>query len=152
RVEAVEAVGNRLEADDEGRVRAVPTDECEEIPCGVVFRSVGYLGTGVPGTPFDARTGTIPNEGGRVLDPSRALGPGLYCPGWSKRDATGGIGTNKKDATETVDPLLEDALAERLPARSEHTLDELLAERGVDVVTYAGWELIDAVEKRRGEP
>src|SRR5262249_55945973 len=40
RVEAVEAVGNRLEADDEGRVRAVPTDECEVIPCGVVFRSV----------------------------------------------------------------------------------------------------------------
>ena len=28
----------------------------------------------------------------------------------------------------------------------------MLAERGVDVVTYAGWEAIDAVERGLGEP
>jgi ferredoxin--NADP+ reductase len=151
RVEAVEVVKNRLE-DDEGRVRAVPTDEREVIPCGVVFRSVGYLGAGVQGAPFDDRTGTIPNEGGRVLGAHGAPVPGLYCAGWIKRGATGVIGTNKKDATETVDHLLEDVRAGRLPAGSEGSLDDLLAERGVEVVSYSGWERIDAVEKGRGEP
>jgi ferredoxin--NADP+ reductase len=62
------------------------------------------------------------------------------------------IGTNKKDATETVQMLLEDAREDRLP-RSEATADaivELLAERGADPVLYAGWEAIDAVERARG--
>ena len=122
------------------------------IPCGIVFRSVGYRGTTIPGTPFDERSGTIPNEGGRVLDATGAPVRGLYCAGWIKRGPTGVIGTNKKDATETVDHLLEDARAGRLPARGDGTFDELLARRGVEVVSYAGWESIDAVEKARGEP
>ena len=152
RVEAVEIVRNRLEADGRGSVRAVPTEEREVVPCGIVFRSVGYRGTGIPGTPFDERSGTIPNDGGRVLDASGAPVPGLYCAGWIKRGPTGVIGTNKKDATETVDHLLEDARSGRLAARGGGTLDELLARRGVEVVSYTGWQSIDAVEKARGEP
>jgi ferredoxin--NADP+ reductase len=31
------------------------------------------------------------------------------------------------------------------------TIDALLAERGVEMVTYEGWERIDAVERARGE-
>src|SRR5215208_3433429 len=64
RVEAVEVVHNRLELDERGRIVAVPTDERETIPCGIVFRSVGYKGVALPGVPFDERTGTIPNEHG----------------------------------------------------------------------------------------
>ena len=37
--------------------------------------------------------------------------PGVYAAGWIKRGPTGVIGTNKKDAVETVDHLLEDARA-----------------------------------------
>jgi ferredoxin--NADP+ reductase len=151
-VEAVEIVRNRLEPDADGRVRAVPTDERERIPCGVVFRSVGYHGIELPGVPFDERTGTLPNENGRVLDANGAPIRGLYCAGWIKRGPTGVIGTNKKDATETVDLLLEDAREGVLrpsdvPARR---IDELLADRGVDVVMYRGWEAIDALERERG--
>jgi ferredoxin--NADP+ reductase len=152
RVEAIEIVHNRLEADADGNVRAVPTDEREVIPCGLVFRSVGYRGVGIPGAPFDERSGTMPNAGGRVLDESGRPIPGAYCAGWIKRGPTGVIGTNKKDATETVDGLLEDARGGALPARSGGSLDEILAERGSRVVTYTGWEAIDAVEKARGEP
>jgi len=152
RVEAVEIVRNRLEADEGGRVRAVPTDEREVISCGLVFRSVGYRGVGVPGAPFDERAGTMPNDGGRVLDEHGEPIPGVYCAGWIKRGPTGVIGTNKKDATETVDLLLEDARAGRLPSRSGEDLEGILAGRGAEVVTYAGWEAIDAVEKARGEP
>jgi ferredoxin--NADP+ reductase len=131
----------------------VSTDERETIPAGIVFRSVGYHGVPLPEVPFDPKTGTIPNAGGRILDSSGAPIPGLYAAGWIKRGPTGVIGTNKKDATETVDLLLEDARAGRLAApQSDVTLDALLAERGVEAVMYAGWEAIDAIERGRGEP
>jgi ferredoxin--NADP+ reductase len=153
RVEAVELVQNRLEPDDRGSVRAVSTDERETIPAGIVFRSVGYHGVPLPDVPFDPATGTIPNAGGRVLDASGEPIPGLYAAGWIKRGPTGVIGTNKKDATETVDRLLEDARARRLPAsRGDGTLDALLEERGIEAVMYAGWETIDTLERSRGEP
>jgi ferredoxin--NADP+ reductase len=152
RVEGAEIVRNRLEPDGRGSVRAVATEEREVLPCGIVFRSVGYRGMGISGVPFDESSGTIPNAGGRVLDESGAPIPGLYCAGWIKRGPTGVIGTNKKDATETVELLLEDARAGRLPARGEGTIDDLLAGRDAEVVLYAGWEAIDAVERSRGEP
>src|SRR5438874_1335231 len=101
-VEGIELVRNELDAND----RAVPTDEHETLSCGLVFRSVGYHGVGLPGVIFDEKSGTIPNEGGRIE-------PGVYCAGWIKRGPTGVIGTNKKDATETVELLLEDAAAGR---------------------------------------
>jgi ferredoxin--NADP+ reductase len=143
RVEGVELVRNELDAND----RAVATDEREMLPCGLVFRSVGYRGVELPEVAFDAVSGTIPNEGGRVE-------PGVYVAGWIKRGPTGVIGTNKKDATETVDLLLEDAAAGRLRANPEATaaaVDELLAERGIPVVEYAGWTSIDEVERGAGE-
>ena len=152
RVEAVEIARNRLEPDASGSVRAVATDEREVIPCGVVFRSVGYRGVALPDVPYDERTGTIPNDGGRALGADGAVVAGLYCAGWIKRGPTGVIGTNKKDATETVELLLEDARAGRLVPRSGESVDDLLAERGVYVVMYRGWESIDATEKARGEP
>jgi ferredoxin--NADP+ reductase len=151
RVEGIEIVRNRLESDDRGRVRAVPTDEREVIPCGIVFRSVGYHGVALPGVPFDEGAGTMPNDGGRVLSENGEPIPGLYCAGWIKRGPTGVIGTNKKDATETVDRLLEDARAGVLPEPVGGSIEALLAERGVEVVTSAGWEAIDALERARGE-
>jgi ferredoxin--NADP+ reductase len=152
RVGAVEIVRNRLEADASGRVVAVATDEREVIPCGIVFRSVGYHGVPLPGLAYDERTGTIPNQAGRVLDVDGRRLPGVYAAGWIKRGPTGVIGTNKKDATETVALLLEDARNGALPDRAGDGIDELLAERGVEVVMYMGWEAIDAAERGAGEP
>ena len=152
RVEAIELARNRLEADESGRVRAVQTDEHETIPCGIVFRSVGYHGVALPGVPYDERSGTIPNAAGRVLGESGTPLPGIYCAGWIKRGPTGIIGTNKKDGTETAEALLEDARAGGLVPRSgDGGIEALLAERGLEFVTYAGWERIDAVEKAAGE-
>ena len=142
RVEAVEVVRNEL-VDQ----RAVATDERELIECGLVFRSVGYHGVPLPDVPFDPRTGTIPNAGGRVLDAGGEPIPGLYAAGWIKRGPTGVIGTNKKDATETVERLLADAREGRLSREDGDVLD-LLGEH----VTYAGWEAIDRAEKAAGEP
>ena len=143
RVEGIELIRNELDAN----ARAVPTAEHETLACGLVFRSVGYHGVELPGVRFDAASGTIPNEGGRVE-------PGVYCAGWIKRGPTGVIGTNKKDATETVELLLEDAAAGRLEPKPEATaaaVDALLAERGLSVVEYAGWTAIDELERAAGE-
>jgi ferredoxin--NADP+ reductase len=154
RVEAVELVRNELVPDERGRIRAVPTEEREVIGCNIVFRSIGYRGVGVPGVPFDEQAGVIPNEEGRVISGDGDCLAGVYCAGWIKRGPTGVIGTNKKDATETVNLLLEDARAGALPNTSappERVL-ELLDERGVEVVAYGGWEAIDELERGRGEP
>ncbi len=150
RVEAIEVVRNELVADADGRIRAVPTDEREVIPCGIVLRSVGYRGTAMPGVPFDEERETIRNDCGRVLGDDGAPLPGVYCTGWIKRGPSGVIGTNKKDATETVELLLEDAAAGLLPGRSHRDVADLLSEKGVTPVTYAGWQAIDAAECARG--
>jgi ferredoxin--NADP+ reductase len=147
KVEAVELVRNELV---DGR--AMPTDVRETVECGIVFRSVGYRGVSVPGVPFDERTGTLPNDRGRVLNADGSPLPGVYCAGWIKRGPSGVIGTNKKDATETVELLLEDARNGALPARSGGDLERLLEERAVPHVLYDGWEAIDARERALGEP
>jgi ferredoxin--NADP+ reductase len=154
RVEGIELVRNQLQADEQGRVRAVPTEERFLLPCSIVFRSIGYHGLPIPGAPFDEERGIMPNAGGRVLDGEGRPIPGVYCAGWIKRGPTGVIGTNKKDAAETVELLLADARGGRLPAKetSAAAVDALLAERGLRVVSYAGWEAIDALERARGEP
>ena len=152
RVEGVEIVQNELVAEGE-RISARATDRRETIPAGIVFRSVGYRGVALPDLPFDAARGTLLNDGGRVLDESGEPLAGVYCAGWIKRGPTGVIGTNKKDATETVKLLLEDAAAGRLAGAAEpRDLAEVLAERGGEPVLYAGWEEIDRVEKAAGEP
>jgi ferredoxin--NADP+ reductase len=133
----------------------VPTEEHEVLPCGIVFRSVGYRGIPIPNVPFDEERGTMRNAGGRVLDDHGEPVAGLYCTGWIKRGPTGIIGTNKKDATETVDLLLEDVRSGVLPRHEEtsaEVVDALLADRGAAVVAYGGWEAIDMAERDRGEP
>jgi ferredoxin--NADP+ reductase len=136
--------------EQEGGLRACTTDTIEELSCGVVFRSIGYKGIPLEGLPFDERGGVIPNEGGRITGQA-----GEFVVGWIKRGPTGIIGTNKRDAQETVDALLADLDAGRLNEPAQPTRDaieELLAERAPDHVTYAGWEAIDALEKAAGEP
>jgi ferredoxin--NADP+ reductase len=148
KVESIELVRNRLE-DRDGRLVAVATDEHETFECGLVFRSVGYRGIGLPDVPFDESRGTIHNEGGRVVGEART-----YCAGWIKRGPTGIIGTNKKDATETVALLLEDVAEGRLAHRDEVTpeaVEAVLAERGARAVLYAGWTSIDELERAAGE-
>jgi ferredoxin--NADP+ reductase len=126
------------------------------LPCSIVFRSVGYRGVALPDLPFDAARGTIRNDRGRVLDDEGKQLCGVHCAGWIKRGPSGVIGTNKKDATETVDLLLEDARAGLLPGREAGAdaaaVERLLLERGVDFVEYRGWEAIDLHERTAGEP
>jgi ferredoxin--NADP+ reductase len=152
RVESVELVRNRLEEHD-GRHVAVPTGERETLACGLVFRSVGYRGVSIPGVPFDEARATIRNDRGRILDDEGAPVTGLYAAGWIKRGPSGIIGTNKRDATETVELLLADVREGRLAPKgaSPESLQTLLAERGTRVVLYDGWSSIDEHERTAGD-
>ena len=155
KVEAVTVGKNELVADETGTLRAKDTGERETIECGLVLRSVGYKGQGVEGVPFDERRGVIPNEAGRVIDPeSGEQVRGHYVAGWIKRGPSGVIGTNKKDAQDTVDSLIADTEAGKVheEASDAGAVAEWLAERAPDHVTYTGWEAIDRAEKERGEP
>ncbi len=147
---------NRLVAGDDGRVRAEATGETEDIACGLVLRSIGYRGTPLAGIPFDDRRGLIRNEAGRVVNDDGVC-RGEYVVGWIKRGPTGVIGTNKKDAADTVAKILADAEAGALgapdPGLSEpDAVAAWLSERAPDHVTWSGWEMIDAYEASLGEP
>jgi ferredoxin--NADP+ reductase len=166
RLGAVELVRNELVPAPGGGLRAQPTDERETITAGLAFRAIGYRGIPLPGVPFDERSAVIPNEAGRVLDPeTRAPLPGEYVVGWIKRGPSGVIGTNKRDAQETVDAILADlaSLSDRngaSPGRdATHiprspdaaSVEALLRARQPDLVTYDGWESIDRHERALGE-
>lgn len=150
RVERIVLMKNRLVAGHGGDVKAESTGETESIPVGLVFRSVGYLGTGLPELPLDAKRGIIPNSGGRVIRDG-APSPGEYVVGWIKRGPSGVIGTNKPDAVESMDQLLGDLADGALAApQTSAGVDRLLAARGVRVVSWADWQRLDALEKSRG--
>lgn len=154
RVTAVRLVRNRLEADGRGGVRAVPTDEESVLPVGLLFRSVGYRGVAVRGLPFDEVRGVIPNTEGRVVEHegSHTYVDGVYVCGWIKRGPSGVIGTNKVDATQTVDHLLADAVSGRVTPASGSP-DQLLTAlrgRGVPSTDWSQWQQLDRVETERG--
>ncbi len=155
RVEGLIVGRNELYRDDSGAIRARDTGERELIECGLVFRSIGYRGVALDGAPFDHGRGLIPNEAGRVTDPqSGEQVGGHYAVGWIKRGPSGVIGTNKKDALETVGSILEDLEGGRVPEREPvaQSTQELLDERAGDHVTYLGWQAIDRAETAAGEP
>jgi ferredoxin--NADP+ reductase len=145
---------NRLVSTEDGRVLAEPTGEEEVIECGLVLRSIGYRGTRIPGIPFDERRGLIRNAGGRV-ETDEGICRGEYVVGWIKRGPSGVIGTNKKDAADTVARIAEDLEAGTLNEPVDPDRDAVLswlAERVPDLVTWEGWEAIDAYESSLGEP
>ncbi len=132
------------------------TGEFIDYPVQAVYRAVGYYGTPIDGIPFDASKGTIANVGGRVVDGGDVLS-GYYTTGWIKRGPVGLIGSTKSDAAETIGNLVEDA--ERLFAESEAGPEQLspdnvlslLKARGVPVVQWRDWEVLDAHERATGE-
>jgi len=153
RVEGIEVVRNELYRGNNGELRARATDDHEVIPADIVFRAIGYQGVSLPGVPFDPITATIPNDRGRVIDPLTGQSRvGEYAAGWIKRGPNGIIGTNKPDAQESVEMLLDDVRAQRLrrevlPAK---VFERFLAERQGEVVSFVDWKYLDEREVEKG--
>ena len=154
-VAAMRIVKNELYATDNGTLRPRATDQIEELPVGLVFRSVGYQGVPLPGVPFHEKWGVIWNEKGRVIDPeTKQPVAGLYAAGWIKRGPSGVIGTNKPDALETVQCMMED-LAKGLtlhPFQAQASAAEkLVRERKPNYVSWEDWKRLDEIEVSKGE-
>jgi ferredoxin--NADP+ reductase len=155
KVEGLKIETNRLVKDDAGNLRARGTGEFSEISIQLIFRSIGYKGTGFDGIPFDERAGIIPNQGGRVTEQDKGETVArLYVAGWIKRGPSGVIGTNKPDAIATVKCMLEDlpALEGAHEVTGDRDFAELLAQKSISYVTYADWQRIDQAEVERGKP
>jgi ferredoxin--NADP+ reductase len=155
RVVGMRLVRNVLVKGPGGALTAAPMGRYEDLPVELVFRSVGYRGVPLPGVPFDETAGIIPNAKGRVLHPSTLHPtPSLYVAGWIKRGPSGVIGTNKPDAAETAQAMLEDlesgAVTE--PAEpSPEAIERLLRERQPCLITFEDWKMLDALESERGK-
>ncbi|MFF0789173.1 FAD-dependent oxidoreductase [Streptomyces spiralis] len=132
----------------DGRGGVTGTERYEDVAAQLVLRSVGYRGVPLEGLPFNADTGTVPHQEGRVLRDG-AVAPGEYVAGWIKRGPTGVIGTNRPCAKETVASLLADAPALVRAQVPEDAVDVLRAE-GVEPVEWEGWQAIERAEAELG--
>ena len=154
RVAAMRLVRNELYATSTGALQPRATDRFEELPVGLVFRSVGYRGVPLPGVPFNESWGVILNDKGRVLDPdTKQPILGEYAAGWIKRGPTGVIGTNKPDAAETVECMFEDLARGAVlePTRPEAAAAEaLVRQRQPNYVSYTDWLKLNEIEVARG--
>ncbi|WP_298456527.1 FAD-dependent oxidoreductase [uncultured Cellulomonas sp.] len=136
------------------------TGEHHDWPVQAVYRAVGYFGSPLVDIPFDDAAGVIPNRAGRVVDVDGDVVAGVYATGWIKRGPVGLIGHTKSDATETVRHLVEDVLAGdggqapdlRTAVEPEpQAVTDFLTARGVPVVDWAQWQVLDAYERSLGE-
>ncbi|MGB1049091.1 MAG: FAD-dependent oxidoreductase [Rhodothermales bacterium] len=142
---------NRLEPSSSGRLSARSTGETFEWPVGLVFRSVGYRGVALPDIPFREDWGVVWNEKGRVTNESGDVMPGVYVGGWIKRGPTGVIGTNKPDAVETVQCMIEDLENGVHFNPSNEDVAAFVHERQPDVFSYEDWLALNEIETARGE-
>jgi ferredoxin/flavodoxin---NADP+ reductase len=154
-LEAIRMVHNELYKTDAGTLRPRATEREETIRAGIAFRSIGYTGVPIPGVPFKASWGVILNQDGRVIDPeTEAPLTGLYTAGWIKRGASGVIGTNKPDAAETVEAMIDD-LGAGIFIEAEEPAPEaaltFVADREPHLFTYEDWQRLDEIEQERGE-
>jgi ferredoxin--NADP+ reductase len=155
RVGGVDIVHNELYMTDRGDLRPRATTKTEHLDCGLIFRSVGYQGVPLEGVPFHSKWAVIPNEKGRVTDDhTHQQLVGEYCAGWIKRGPTGLIGTNKGDAIETVECMLEDMKAGKV-LKPEHpgadAAEQFIHQRQPAFFSYDHWRSLDEYEINLGK-
>lgn len=161
KVGAIRFEHNLLEGPAGSQV-AKGTGYFSEMPAQLVFTSIGYSSKPMPGLPFDAKRGIIPNVQGRVE-------PGVYVCGWIKRGPSGIIGTNKFDAEQTVQTIVSDTSntsdqaldSQNITSDKDHEsiadsplarIKEILAKRDVKCVDFSEWLKINQEELDRGKP
>ena len=120
--------------------RAVPTGETFTIECGTVVTAIGYVAREIEG---------VPHDGARYRNDEGRIDERLWAVGWAKRGPSGVIATNRKDSAAVAARILEQLKDGGRAGRDG--LDALLAERGVQTLTYSDWQKIDAHETELAE-
>lgn len=155
RVTSMRLVKNALYRTESGSLRPKPTDQFEDLPIDLVFRSVGYRGLPLPGLPFNDKWAVVRNVTGRVVqNDTEEPVVGVYVTGWIKRGPTGVIGTNKPDAAETVRAMLEDLAAGSVLQPNEPdpaAVAQFVRSRRPEVISYDDWLRLNDLETTRGK-
>ncbi|PFX31886.1 NADPH:adrenodoxin oxidoreductase, mitochondrial [Stylophora pistillata] len=142
---------NNLVEQSDGTFQARGSGVYEDLPCGLVFRSIGYKSIPVDDeVPFDMRKGVIPNINGRVIEAS------LYCSGWVRNGPVGVIATTMNDAFQTGELVVQDLKSGNIKTKVDavkgyEAIKSLLNSRGVRPVFFDQWRKIDQVEQQRGK-
>jgi ferredoxin--NADP+ reductase len=136
---------------DNGRVTSL--DEHEELDVQMVVPAIGYLATPTPGVPFDKKRAVIANVNGRVAIEDGQVVVNEYVVGWARSGAQGLLGSHRGASAAVVDLMFEDLASggvepRELPALTATTA--LLRKRGVEVVSFDDWKVLDEIESRRG--
>ncbi len=151
KVEKVRFEKNRL-VNKDGYLAAEGTAVFEEINASMVIKAIGYRSFPLEGLPFDEKAAIIPNESGAVVGIEGDLAGRVYVAGWVKRGPRGLIGSNKKDAQQSVNKLVENLTSFSLPFRKrECDIKEYLSQRNVDYIDFPTWLKIDKLEEERGK-
>lgn len=132
-----------------GKQKASGTGVYHEVPCSLVFRSIGYRGVEFPGLPFDSKRAIIPNDAGQVVDNDGTTVDQMFVTGWIKRGPSGVIGTNRADSIETVGTCLESLGSDQLDI--ELDIQSVLERKGIKFISYSDWKIIDQMEISEGE-
>ncbi len=146
---AERVVIERTKLDDE--LRSVGTGEHYTVPAGLVVTCIGYQTPPIAGVAYEHGRGRFANQDGMIM-------PGLYCVGWARRGPTGTIGTNKPDGAAIAARIVADSGGVDTGAsgkRGRAGLDDLIAARKLEIVTFRDWQNIDAAEiaaARTGAP
>lgn len=146
---AVKLAKNRLEGEGLNQ-RAVQTTEMETLQCGLILRSIGYRGINIDSLlPYDERSGTIANDGGRVTGHN-----GVYVSGWI---GTGPVGVILSTMTSgfTTGKLvvadIESGLVDvSTPRAGKMLIQNVLRERGIQPVSFGQWTRLDEHETEAG--
>ncbi len=124
----------------DGKVESVtfktPSGE-KSIKCGLVISAIGYQPNPYEGLAIDGTK--LVNQDGLIRD-------NLYVVGWAKRGPSGVIGTNKSDAADVMNLLVQNLAKSPKP---NFDLNDLLHAR---IVSQPIWEKINNAEVSAGEP
>lgn len=117
--------------------KVIATEKSETIKTGLVVTAIGYYTPNFTG--IDVENGRIANIAGHVKN-------NIYVTGWAKRGPVGVIGTNKSDAKDVVELIIEN-LGE--PKGNEGITT--LLKSGHQIIDQTAWEKINASEVISGE-
>lgn len=112
------------------------TKEDKVIDCGLLVTAIGYEPQAIESlTPIK---GKFENTTGRIDED-------LYAVGWAKRGSNGVIGTNKSDASDVIDLLIENLKPQKNIAHPEKCIRQ-----SEEIINQAAWEKINKKEIEMG--
>ena len=117
--------------------KVIATDKTFSIKTGLVVTAIGYDAVEYPGVKI---------ENGRIANIAGHVEHNIYVTGWAKRGPVGVIGTNKSEASDVVDLIIDN-----LKEPKNSTGIEVLLKSGHEVIDQVGWEKINASEVISGE-